>query len=468
MQVEETKNEGLRREFTVTLPAQEVDQKVEAKLAEVGKTLTLPGFRPGKVPMKVLRRRFGNSVLGEVLEAAVQDSSRTTLTDRALKPAVRPKIEISSFDPGADLVYTMAVDVMPEIEPVDFSTLSVTRYKPEVSDAEVRNALDELVRNNRATVEIGKNRKTRPGDVIILDFKGFVDGEAFEGGEASNFRLELGGGQFIPGFDDQLTDRATGEDLKVTVRFPEEYNAVNLAGKDAIFECKIKEIHEYTDRELNDDFAKELGLDSLEDLRDQMRGRLEGEYSELARARTKRELLDVLFEKHGFEVPTGMVDSEFDQIWEQFSKAREEDDIDDEDKAKDEDTLRAEYRDIAKRRVLLGLLLSHVGETANIQVTQEEMRRAVLERARRSPGQERQVFEFYTKNPDMMASLRAPILEEKTVDYILELATVETVALPADKLLEADADGDAAPAKKARAKAEAKMAVKKVSAEKNA
>lgn len=468
MQVEETKNEGLSREFTITVPADEIDQKVEAKLTEVGQTVNLPGFRPGKVPMKILRQRFGNSVLGEVLEAAVQESSQSALTERALKPALQPKIEISSFDPGADLVYTMAVDVMPEIDPVDFSTLSVKQYKPEITDEEVQNALDELAKNNRATQAIEKDRKTQSGDIVVMDFKGFVDGEAFQGGEATDFRLELGSGQFIPGFEDQLIGQKAGEELKVNVKFPDEYGAENLAGKDAVFECTIKEIHEYTDRELSDDFAKELGLESLDDLRGQMRQRLEGEYAELARARTKRELLDVLFEKHDFDVPAGMVDGEFDQIWEQFSKARDEGNIDEEDKEKDEDTLKGEYRDIAKRRVMLGLLLSHVGETANVQVTQEEVQRAVFEQARKYPGQEQQVFEFYTKNPDMMASLRAPIFEEKTVDYILELATVEEIALPVDKLLETDEDGDDAPAKKSKAKKAAKKSSAKKGAAKKA
>ncbi|WP_421877988.1 trigger factor [Pacificispira sp.] len=469
MQVSETKNEGLSREFTVTVGADEIDQKVEAKLVEVGQTMKLPGFRPGKVPMKILRQRFGNAVLGEVLEAAVGETSQSVLTERALKPAMQPKIEISSFDPGADLVYTMGVEIMPEIEPVDFSTLTLTRYKPEIADEEVENALGELAKNNRATQKIEKDRKTQSGDVVVMDFKGFVDGEAFQGGEASDFRLELGSGQFIPGFEDQLIGQAAGEDIKVQVKFPDEYGAANLAGKDAVFECKISEIHEYTERQLDDEFAKELGLESLDDLRGQMRSRIEGEYAELARARTKRELLDVLFEKHDFEVPAGMVDSEFEQIWEQFAKAREEGNVDEDDKEKDEEVLKSEYRDIAKRRVLLGLLLSHVGDTANVQVTQEELQRAVFEQARRYPGQEQQVFEHFTKNPEMMASLRAPIFEEKTVDYILELAQVTDVSLPVDKLLETDDSDEGASADKGKAKKAAKKsAAKKASAKKAA
>lgn len=467
MQVVETKNEGLSREFTITVGADEIDQKVESKLIEVGQTVRLPGFRPGKVPMKILRQRFENSVLGEVLETTVGESSQSVLTERAMKPAMQPKIEISSFEPGADLVYTMGVEIMPEITPVDFSTLDLKRYKPEVADEEVQTALDELAKNNRATKKIDGDRKTKSGDVVIMNFKGFVDDEAFEGGEAEDFRLELGSGQFIPGFEDQLIGQKVGEDLTVNVSFPEEYGAPNLAGKAAKFECKINEIHEYTDRELDDEFAKELGLESLDDLRGQMRGRIEQQYNELAQTRTKRELLDVLFEKHDFEVPAGMVDSEFEQIWEQFTKAKEEGSIDDDDKDKSEDELKAEYRDISKRRVLLGLLLSHVGEQANVQVTQEELQQAVFKQAQRYPGQEREVFEHFTKHPEMMASLRAPIFEEKTVDYILELANVTEVSLPVDQLLEVDGEGDA-PAADSGKKAKAKKATKKASAKKAA
>lgn len=466
MQVSETKNEGLSREFSVTIGADEIDRKVEDKLAEVGKTVNLPGFRPGKVPMKILRQRFGNAVMGEVLEKTVGETSQSVLTERDLKPAEQPKIEISSFEPGSDLVYTMELEIMPEIEPVDFSTLNLTVYKPDIRDAEVDNAIEELAKNNRATKPVEDDRPSLSGDVMVMDFKGFVDGEAFEGGEATDFRLELGSGQFIPGFEDQLLGKKAGEDVTVTVTFPENYGAANLAGKEAVFECKVKEIHVYTDRQVDDDFAKELGLESLDDLRDQMRQRLEQEYAELARARTKRELLDILFEKHDFEVPEGMVQGEFDQIWQQFEKAREQGQIDEEDKDKDEDTLKEEYRAIARRRVLLGLLLSHVGDVAKVEVTQDELQQALFRQARNYPGQERQVFEFYSQNPEMMNNLRAPLFEEKTVDYILELAQTDEVSLTVDQLLE---DGsESGESDGAEAKKSAKKSAKKASAKKSA
>jgi trigger factor len=470
MQVVETKNEGLSREFKITVVAADIDARVATKLEEVGKTVNLPGFRPGKVPMKILRQRFGNAVLGEVLEAAVGESSQSVLTERALKPAMQPKIEIDSFEPDSDLVYTMGVEIMPEIEPVDFSTLDLKVYKPAIAQEEVDNAIEELAKNQRPSQKIEEDRETRTGDVVLMDFEGSVDGVPFEGGQASDFNLELGSGRFIPGFEEQLIGHKAGADVTVNVKFPDEYGAENLAGKDAVFACKIKEIQEFVDRAPDDEFAKELGLESLDELKEQMRARLEGEYMELARARTKRELLDVLFEKHDFEVPGGMTDSEFDQIWEQFEKAREQGQVDEDDKDKDDDTLKAEYRDIAVRRVRLGLLLSHVGDQANVQVTQEEMQREVFKIAQRYPGQEQQVFQHYTQNPDMMASLRAPIFEEKTVDYILELAKTEEVALPVDELLNVDeeSDGDDKSAKKSQAKKAAKKSAKKASSKKAA
>lgn len=469
MQVVETKNEGLSREFKITLGADDIDARVEGKLTEVGKTVNLPGFRPGKVPMTILRQRFGNAVLGEVLEAAVGESSQSVLAERALKPAMQPKIEIDSFDPGSDLIYTMGVEVMPDIEPVDFSTLDLKVYKPEIAEEEVDNAIGELAKNQRPSQKIEEDRETKTGDVILLDFEGSVDGVPFEGGQASDFNLELGGGRFIPGFEDQLVGYKAGADVTVNVKFPDEYGAENLAGKDAVFACTIKEIQEFVDREADDEFAKELGLESLDDLKQQMRGRLEGEYMEVARARTKRELLDVLFDKHDFEVPPGMIESEFNQIWEQFEKARDEGQVDEDDKEKDEDTLKGEYGDIAKRRVLLGLLLSHVGDQANVQVTQEEMQREVFKIAQRYPGQEQQVFQHYTQNPDMMAGLRAPIFEEKTVDYILELAKTEDVMLPVDQLLNVEEDGgEEKPTKKTKAKKAAKKSSAKKSGSKKA
>ncbi len=440
MQVTESKNDGLSREYSITVPAEDIERRVEARLSEVGGQVNIPGFRPGKVPMKILKQRFGDSVLGEVLEQSVNETSQSVLEERALRPAMQPKIEIESFEKGSDLVYKMGVEVMPDIEPMDFSKLEVTKLVPEISEEEVDQALEGIAKDQRSTKPIEADRPAQEGDVLVVDFVGKIDGEAFEGGSAEDYRLELGCGRFIPGFEEQLVGAKAGQDVEVKVTFPSDYGSEALAGKDAVFETKVKEIHQYEDVQIDDEFAKSLGLDSLEALRTTIRDKLSGDYSEVARGRMKRELLDQLYAAHDFEVPPGMVESEFEQIWQQFEQARDEGRLDEEDQAKDEETLKQEYRDIAHRRVQLGLLLSHVGEQANVEVTQDELNRAVVREAQRYPGQEREVFEAYTKNPEMMGQLRAPIFEDKTIDYILEMAQVTEKPISVEELL-ADPDG---------------------------
>lgn len=467
MQVTETKNEGLSREFSITVPADELERKVEDRLAEVGQKVNIPGFRPGKVPMKILKQRYGDSVLGEVLEQTVSEASQSVMTERELKPAMQPKIEITSFEKGSDLVYTMGVELMPEIEPADFSKIEVTKLTPKISDEEVDQALEGIANDYRSSEPIEEDRPLKEGDVAVIDFVGKVDGEAFEGGSAEDYRLELGSGRFIPGFEDQLVGAKKGAAIEVKVKFPEEYGSEQLAGKDATFDVTVKDIEAFKDTAIDDEFAKSLGMESLDQLKDMIRERLAGDYNELARGKMKRELLDKLYEAHDFPVPDGMVEQEFSQIWDQFEKAREQGQIDDEDKEKDEETLKQEYRDIAHRRVQLGLLLSHVGEKAGIEVTQDELNRAVVKEAQRYPGQERQVFEAYSKNPELMGQLRAPIFEDKTIDYIVEQAKVEEKEVPVDELLAAErGEGDEASAKKGGAKKAAKKSAAKKSAAK--
>lgn len=467
MQVTETKNEGLSREFSITVPADELERKVEDRLAEVGQKVNIPGFRPGKVPMKILKQRYGDSVLGEVLEQTVSEASQSVMTERELKPAMQPKIEITSFEKGSDLVYSMGVELMPEIEPADFSKIEVTKLTPKISDEEVDQALEGIANDYRSSEPIEEDRPLKEGDVAVIDFVGKVDGEAFEGGSAEDYRLELGSGRFIPGFEDQLVGAKKGDAVEVKVKFPDEYGSEQLAGKDATFDVTVKDIEAFKDTAIDDEFAKSLGMESLDQLKDMIRERLAGDYNELARGKMKRELLDKLYDAHDFPVPDGMVEQEFSQIWDQFEKAREQGQIDDEDKEKDEETLKQEYRDIAHRRVQLGLLLSHVGEKAGIEVTQDELNRAVVKEAQRYPGQERQVFEAYSKNPELMGQLRAPIFEDKTIDYIVEQAKVDEKEVPVDELLAAErGEGDEASAKKGGAKKAAKKSAAKKSAAK--
>lgn len=472
MNILETKNEGLSREFAVTVPAGDIESRIESRLAEVGRTLTLPGFRPGKVPLSILKRRYGDAVLGEILEKTVSETTDAMISERALRPVAQPKVEISSFDRGADLVFTVGVELTPDITPMDFSSLKLTRLVARPQDGEVEEALAKIAANMRESEPVTDKRKSRAGDIAVINFTGRIDGEEFSGGSGQNHHLELGGGQFIPGFEDQVIGKPVGKSFDVSVTFPADYGNDELAGKQAVFETEITELRSYVTVAVDEELAKKTGFDTLAELRERLRERIGNEYAAVARERLKRDLLDRLAEAHDFEVPAGLLDEEFKGIWSQIEKARAEDQLDAEDQGKDEAVLKDEYLSIARRRVKLGLLLSHVGETAGITVTQEELRQAALNEARRHPGHEKQVLEAYGKDPNLMASLRAPLFEEKAVDYILELAGVEEREVAREELMVA-AEGDAAAtgkpaAKKATSGKTAKKAAKKAAKKKAA
>ena len=452
MQVTETKNEGLQREFTITIGAAEVEEKVNTRLDELRRTVQIPGFRSGKAPSSLLRKKYGGAVMGEILEAAVSDTSQEAMSERSLRPAMQPKIEITSFEEGTDLEYTMAIEIMPEITPMDFSTLEVERFVAKIGDDEVEEALKKLGGQYRKSEPVKRKRKARKGDVIVIDFKGSVDGVEFEGGAGEDHHLHLGEGQFIPGFEEQLIGAKVGEKVAVTVTFPEEYGSAELAGKEAVFDVDVKETREMVDTVIDDEFAKTMGQEDLESLRTAIRGRMETEYGGFSRERLKRGLLDKLETAHDFSLPEGMVGSEFDSIWEQHEQAKaEQSSSDDEsakseedDSAKSDDEIKEDYRKIARRRVQLGLLLTEVGDKNNVEVSAEDVNRALVQEAQKYPGQEKQVFEMYQSNPQAMASLRAPIFEEKVVDFILEMATVtEREVTPEELMRDPDAENKA-------------------------
>ena len=452
MQVTETKNEGLQREFTITIGAAEVEEKVNTRLDELRRTVQIPGFRSGKAPSSLLRKKYGGAVMGEILEAAVSDTSQEAMSERSLRPAMQPKIEITSFEEGKDLEYTMAIEIMPEITPMDFSTLEVERLVAKIGDDELEEALKKLGEQYRKSEPVKRKRKSRKGDVIVIDFKGSVDGVEFEGGAGEDHHLHLGEGQFIPGFEEQLIGAKVGEKIAVTVTFPEEYGSAELAGKEAVFDVDVKETREMVDTVIDDEFAKTMGQEDLESLRTAIRGRMETEYGGFSRERLKRGLLDQLETAHDFSLPEGMVGSEFDSIWEQHEQAKAEqrssDDesakIEEDDSAKSDDEIKEDYRKIARRRVQLGLLLTEVGDKNNVEVSAEDVNRALVQEAQKYPGQEKQVFEMYQSNPQAMASLRAPIFEEKVVDFILEMATVtEREVTPEELMRDPDAENKA-------------------------
>jgi len=464
MQVTETNAEGLKRAFKVQLDAREIDDKMTGRLEELGKNVKVPGFRPGKVPIQILKQRFGKSVLGEVLERAVTDSSNQALTERGLRPAMQPKIAITSFDEGKDLEYTIDLELLPDFEPMDFSQIELSRAVIDIDEKAVEETIADLAKAHKKTKPLEVPRKARSGDVLVIDFAGTVDGEAYPGMAGEDHHLELGSSSFIAGFEEQLTGVEIGDTPEVKVTFPEEYVNERLAGQDAVFKVTIKNMLESVPMAIDDELATTLGETDLAALKERIRERITAEYKGFARSRVKRQLLDRLAEGHDFPVPEGMVDAEFDAIWKQIEQDKEAGKLDSEDAGKDEDELRSDYRIIAERRVRLGLLISEVGRINTIEVTEEEANMALYREAQQYPGKERQVFEHYQNSPEAMANLRAPIFEDKVVDFIIDLAKVTERSLTADQLreeMEADAtDGveSEKPAKKSEKPAKKKAA----------
>jgi trigger factor len=453
MQVTETKNEGLSREFSVRVMAGDIAEKVEARLEEIGKDVTIPGFRPGKVPTKILRQRYGKAVMGEILESAIQDTSQQAIAERGLTPAMQPKItEFSDYEDGKDLEYKMQVEIMPEFEPTDFAKIELEKIAVKVSDKEIDEALQRLAAQNRIAEPVAKPRKAKNGDVVVIDFVGRADGTEFPGGTGKDFNLELGSGQFIPGFEEQLVGAKPGDNLEVNVTFPADYNAPGLAGKDASFEVTLTEIREYKDAVVGDDMATNMGFENLSKLREAVQGNMEGEYAAMSRTSLKRRLLDKLSELHDFEVPAGMVDAEFDAIWRQFEQAREQGNIDEDDIDKDDEELKSDYRAIAERRVRLGLLLNEVGRRNSIEISAEEVNRAIMAEAQRYRGHEREVVEHYQNNPQARAELQAPLFENKVVDFVLEMAKITEKAGTMEDLIAAEQAEAKTTAKKSEGK----------------
>lgn len=435
MQITETSATGLNREFKVVIPAKDIDARVNTKLTEIGKTVRMPGFRPGKIPMPILKQRYGQSVMGEVLEGAVNDSQAQAIETNKLRPALQPKVEVTSFEPGKDLEFSMKVEVLPEFEPADLSGVEITKPVVPVADEQVDEALKRLADSRKQSEKVEEDRAAANGDIVVIDFDGSVDGEKREGMKGEDYSLELGSGSFIPGFEEQLVGAKAGEHKTVTVTFPEGYHAAELAGKEAVFEVDVKELRATKPAEINDELAKGFGFDDLEKLKDAVRERMGADYGNLSRLRAKRALLDKLADLHDFEVPAGMVDIEFNQIWARLQQELQAGQADDEDKDRDEEELKKEYRDIAVRRVRLGLLLSEIGRRNNVTVSRDELNKAVIAEVQRYPGQEQQVFEFFKKNPQAVEQLRAPLFEDKVVDHILAGVKINEVSVTAEELM---------------------------------
>ena len=468
MQVTETKSEGLSREFKVALPANEIEEKISHRLKELARTAQMPGFRPGKVPVSVLRKKYGPSVLGEVLERAVNDSSQQALAEKGLRPAMQPQIEITSFEDGGDLEYTIGVELLPEIKPADFSKIKLERLIPKTDDAAMENTLADIAADQGDSAAIKDDRETKTGDVLVIDFLGRIGGEEFAGGKAEGYELTLGSGTFIPRFEEQLIGVKVGDKIKVKVKFPDSYGAAELSGKDAVFDVTVNELKETVPSAIDDELAKKVGMENLEALKKSIREEQESKFNEMSRMILKRALLDELSAAHDFEIPEKLLDREFDTIWKQFEEQRKKDkDAGQGSEEKTDDEHKKDFREIAERRVRLGLLLSEVGRANNVQISQEDVNSQLMAEARRHPGREKEVMEHYKNNPEAMEELSAPLYEEKVVNFILEQASITEKTATKDELIKTMED-EAAGKPKAKAKAGEKSKAKGKAAEKKA
>lgn len=422
MQVTETLNDGLKRGYKITLPAAELDAKVQEKLVEAQPEVAMKGFRKGKVPLSLLKKQFGPRVLGEAMQESIDGALSNHLEESGDRPAMQPEVKMANDDwkEGDDVEVTVSYEKLPEIPETDFSDISIERLKVSADDAAIDEALGNLAETAQNFED--KDGAAEEGDQVIIDFVGKIDGEAFEGGAAEDYPLVLGSNSFIPGFEDGLKGVKAGDDKNVEVNFPEDYQAKNLAGKAAVFECKVKAVKAPQKAEIDDELAKKFGAEDLASLKAQIAERLEAEYSGASRAVAKRKLLDILDEKVSFDLPPSLVEAEANQIAHQLYHEEHPEDHG-HDHGKIEPT--EEHVKLAERRVKLGLLLAEIGQKADVKVTDQELTQAILNQARQYRGQERQFFEFVQQNPQMRQQIQAPIFEDKVIDHIFEQAKVE-------------------------------------------
>jgi trigger factor len=444
MQVTETSSAGLKREYRVIVPATDLEAKVNERLDDLKGRVQLRGFRPGKVPVAHLKRLYGKSAMAEVIEATVREANSKIVTDNGYRLAVEPKVVLPTdegavegvIEGKADLSYTVEMEIVPAIALADFKSIKLTRLTSEVSDEEIDKALQAIADQNRPFV--AKTEGAANGDRVTINFEGSLEGTPFEGGTGEDVPLVMGAGQFIPGFEENLAGLKPGENKTFDVKFPDDYRATHLAGKNATFAVTVKAVEAPGSVTIDDEFAKTLGVESLAKLKDAVKDRIAREHTLAARQKLKRGLLDQLDERHKFEPPPSLVEQEFANVWSQVENDLKQQNRTFEDEGTTEEKAREEYRGIAGRRVRLGLVIAEIGEKNNIRVSDDQLRAAVMEQVRQFPGQERQIWEYYQKNPNALAALRAPLFEDKVVDFLVELAEVTDKPVSRDELFKND------------------------------
>jgi trigger factor len=446
MQVTETLSEGLKREYHVVVPASELDAKVNARLDDLKGRVNLNGFRPGKVPVAHLKRVYGRATMAEVIEATVRDTNSQIVDERGYKLAAEPKVTMSEekeaierlIAGNSDLDYTVAVEIVPPIALADFKTIKLEKLVSDVADSEIDEGLARIAEQNKPYAAKPEGAKAENGDRVVISYAGSIDGVPFDGGTGDDTPVLIGSNTFIPGFEEQLAGIGVGETRTLKVKFPEHYGQEKLAGKDAEFVVTAKAVEAASPVTIDDEFAKSLGIESLDKLRDAVKDRITRDHASMSRQKVKRQLLDQLDKLHKFEPPPTLVEEEFDRVWKSVLQELEQEKKTFADEDTTEEKANAEYRSISERRVRLGLVLAEIGEKNNISVTEEELNRALMEHVRQFPGQEQRVWDYYRQNPPAVAALRAPIFEEKVVDFLLELAQVTEKKVPREELFKED------------------------------
>ncbi|EJF90740.1 trigger factor [Bartonella tamiae] len=474
MQVTETLNEGLKREIKVVVPAKDLEAKLVERLDDAKDKVKLNGFRPGKVPAGHLRKMYGKSFMAEIINEIINDSPRSVLAERNERSATQPQIDMSEDEAlaeqvlggKADFEFTLKYEVLPKFDIKDVSGISVTREVVDVEESEIDQQIERILESSRSYST--KQGKADNGDRVTIDYLGKVDGIAFDGGAANDAQLVLGSNQFIPGFEEQLVGVEAGDKTTINVKFPDNYGAEHLAGKDATFDIEVKDVAKADAITIDDEAAKKLGLESLEKLREVVRQQVESQYGSLTRQKVKRQILDALDGDYTFETPERLVDVEFNNIWAQIGSELEQAGRTFEDEDTTEEEARDEYRKLAERRVRLGLVLSQIGEKAGIEVTEDELQRAVFDQVRQYPGQEKEIMEFFRKTPDAVANLRAPIFEEKVVDHLLGQVNVTDKKVTAEELAkESEEDSSSLKSSSKKKKTASKSSTKKKTIEKS-
>jgi trigger factor len=462
MQITEVLNEGLKRGIKVVVPVKDMEQRLSEKLADASSKVRVNGFRPGRVPVSHVRKMYGKSFMAELVNEIISNSAKTIPAERGEKAAMQPEIEMTEdekeaaqiLDGKADFVFSINYEVLPKIEITDVASIEITRPIVEISDAEVEDQVKRVADSARTYQT--KKGKAENGDRVTIDYLGKADGVAFDGGKDEDANLVLGSNQFIPGFEEQLVGLKAGDEKEIKVTFPKDYGAANLAGKEATFEIKVKEVSKADDLVIDDELAKKLGIESAERLRTVIREQIESQYGTQTRQKVKRQLLDALDSSYQFESPSKLVDAEFNNIWTQITRELEQAGRTFADEETTEEDAKADYRKLAERRVRLGLVLSEIGQQSNVEVSEQELQRALYDQVRRYPGQEKQIYDFFKSNPDAVAGLRAPIFEEKVVDQLLGQVKVKDVVVTKEALMADDEPETAAKEDKPKAKAKPK------------